>query len=531
MSKLKNIAKEKYLFLLIVVLNALPLFVAPAFITLDGGAHAYNANVIKELIFNSGSIYHQFYEFNPEPVPNWITHVLLVIFHFILPYVFAEKLIVFLFFVLTPFFFRKTILLLNPENKAMSYAILPFLHFLMLYLGFFNFTYGILFCFIGIYYFTKHQQQLKIKNWAILFLIFTLTYFSHIFPFIILLMYCMSALFFSYVKVEGRALKSLFIKLFKELLPKLILMIVLVSPFLYLLNNYFASRPTFNRETFLEKIDLVRMIYRLKPLQVYSDDELRFTKIMTVWIGVFGLIAIFYLFKNYIQKKQTFISDVVKHNFIFLSLVLSVLLYVTPDDDGYGGFISIRITLFIWYFIMFWLATQPLHKKIQWVFVVGLLAIQAPLLMKRVNGIQWTYSGFAKVKDMANYIEPGSKVVQLDFDDANWLGHHLSNYLATDKPIVVLDNYEATKKYFPLIWKDDYIPNLKIAQLNMFETCNYWKSNIYNPETAQVDYVLLLGARPNEECYEKTKLLIAQNCVPVISCQNVSLYKVKKSNP
>jgi hypothetical protein len=53
MSKLKKIAKEKYLFLLIIVLNALPLFVAPAFITLDGGAHAYNANVIKELIFNS----------------------------------------------------------------------------------------------------------------------------------------------------------------------------------------------------------------------------------------------------------------------------------------------------------------------------------------------------------------------------------------------------------------------------------------------------------------------------------------------
>jgi hypothetical protein len=531
MSKLKKIAKEKYLFLLLIVLNALPLFVAPAFITLDGGAHAYNANVIKELIFNSESVYHNYYEFNPEPVPNWITHILLVAFHFVLPYALAEKLLVFLFFVLTPYFFRKTILLLNPDNRAMSYTILPFLHFLMLYLGFFNFTYGILFCFVGIYYFTLHQRQLNVKSWAILFFIFALTYFSHIFPFIILLMYCMSALFFSYLKEDGVSLKLLFSKLIKGMLPKLILMVVLVSPFLYLLNNYFAARPTFNREIFIEKIDLLRMIYRLKPLQVYSDDELRYTKLMTIWIGIFGLVTIFFLIKNYFQKKQSFIKDIINHNFIFLSIVLAVLLYVTPDDDGYGGFISIRITLFIWYFIVFWMAVQHTNLKLQWIFVAGLISLQIPLLMKRVNGIQWTYSGFTKVKDMANYIEPGSKVVQLDFDDANWLGHHLSNYIATDKPIIVLDNYEATKKYFPLIWKDDFIPNLKIASVNMFETCNYWKSNPYNPETDKVDYVLLLGERPNEECYEKTKLLIAQNCIPVISCKNVSLYKVKSGNP
>ncbi len=528
MSKFKNIANEKYLFLLLVVLNAFPLFVAPSFITLDGGAHAYNANILSELIFNSDSIYHQYYEFNPEPVPNWITHILLVAFHFIMPYALAEKLLVFLFFLLTPYFFRKTILILKPENKAMTYSILPFLHFLMLYLGFFNFTYGILFCFVGIYYFTLHQNELKIKNWAILFLIFALTYFSHIFPFIILLMFCMSSLFFYFVKENGHSLKLLFNKLFKGMLPKLILMIVLVSPFLYLLNNYFAARPTFNKETFIEKIDLLRMIYRLKPLQVYSDFELKYTKIMTIWISIFGLIAIYYSCKNYLQKKQNFIKDILNHNFVFLSIVLAVLLFKTPDDDGYGGFISIRITLFIWYFVMFWLATQQMNKKIQWIFIIGLLTVQIPLLIKRVNGIQWTYSNYTNVKDISNYIEPGSKVVQLDFDDANWLGHHLSNYIAAEKPIVVLDNYEATKKYFPLIWKDDYIPNFKIGSISMFETCTYWKSNPYNPETKQVDYVLLMGERPNEDCYEKTKKLIKDNCIPIISYKNVSLYKLKK---
>jgi hypothetical protein len=531
MSKLKHILKEKYLFILLVVLNALPLFVAPAFITLDGGAHAYNANVIKELLFNSESIYHNYYEFNPELVPNWITHILLVFFHFILPYALSEKLLVLLFFVLTPYFFRKTILLLNPENQAMSYSILPFLHFLMLYLGFFNFTYGILFCFIGIYFITKNQQNITFKKWLVLFLIFGLTYFSHIFPFIILVMYSMSCLFFNHVKEFSDSIKLFFGKLFSGMLVKQLILILIISPFLILLNNYFSARPTLNKEIFLEKIDLLRMIYRLKPLQVYSDDELRYSKMMTVWIGLFTLITVFFTLKNYIQKKESFIKSIVSHNFIFLSIVLSVLLFITPDDDGYGGFISIRITLFIWYFIVFWLSVLNTSKKIQWVFIVGLMALQIPLLMKRVNGIKWTYSGYAKVKDMANYIEPGSKVVQLDFDDANWLGHHLSNYIATNKPIVVLDNYEATKKYFPLIWKDDYVPNLKIGNISMFETCTYWKSNPYNPQIEQVDYVLLLGERPNEECFEKTKQLIAQNCVPVISCQNVSLYKVKPITP
>jgi hypothetical protein len=62
----------------------------------------------------------------------------------------------------------------------------------------------------------------------------------------------------------------------------------------------------------------------------------------------------------------------------------------------------------------------------------------------------------------------------------------------------------------------------------MFETCTYWKSNPYNPETKQVDYVLLMGERPNEDCYEKTKKLIKDNCIPIISYKNVSLYKLKK---
>ncbi|MCD6066815.1 MAG: hypothetical protein K0S33_1641 [Bacteroidetes bacterium] len=528
LSILKKYTWENYLFFALLLLNTLPLFTSSNFVTLDGGAHAYNTNIISGLLFDKTSVYHDYYQFNPELVPNWFTHILLVIFKIVLPYSLAEKLLVLLYFILTPFFFRKTVLLMNPDNKTLTYVILPFVHFFMLYLGFFNFCYGILFCFAGIYYWTKTFGNNSFKKWAIMFLIGCLTYFSHIFPFVVLVMYSLSSVFFNYLREYGSSFKSLLSALFLAFLRPMLILLVLFIPLFLLLKNYFDKRPTFGKEIFLTHSDLARQVLGIKPLQVYGEQEFRFTRIIFIWFAIFavavGLIALW----NYIRKKWSFRADYLKHNFVFLAAVLICLLLRVPDDDGYGGFISIRIILFIWYFLMFWLAVQRIKKSIQWIFVIGLLGVQAPLLMDRVQGVKWVCSEYKNIEGIENFIEPGSTVTQMYFDDANWLGHHFSNYIGAKKPIVVLDNYEASKEYFPLVWKDDYIPNMLIGKTSTFETCLYWKSNPYNPETKQVDYLLLIGEKPGDDCYEKTLKLIVENAVEVYRQGKVVLYKTKK---
>ena len=525
---LKKYTWENYLFCSLLLLNSFPLFVSSNFITLDGGAHAYNTNIISELLFNKESVYHDFYEFNPEAVPNWFTHILLVLFKSVMPYFLAEKLLVLIYFMLTPLFFRKLVLLINPENRALTYIIFPFVHFLMLYLGFFNFCYGILFSFIGFYYWTRHLNNMSAKKWLVMLLISAITYFSHIFPFVVLVMYCLSSVFFNYIREYGESVKSLLAKFFGKFVKPALIFSVLIIPMLILLRNYFANRPTYNREIFLTPIELIRLVFRIKPLQVYSELELRYTKIMFVWLGLMVISVGLYTLLNYLKKKQSFRADFLKHNFVFLALVLFGLLFTTPDDDGFGGFISIRIVLFIWYFILFWIAVQQMNKKLQWIFVLGVLALQVPLLKKRANGEQWVCSEYKKLEGLDKLIDPGSTVAQVYYDDNNWLGHHFSNYLGTNKQIVVLDNYEASRGYFPIVWKDDYIPNMLLGKVTMFETCIYWKSNPYNPETKQVNYVLMMGEKGGDECFEKTNKLVKEMSECIYDKGGYRLYKIKK---
>ncbi len=60
---------EPYVFLLILLINVAPIFGVKYFVTLDGGAHCNNANIIRALLTETESIYSNIYKINPELVP------------------------------------------------------------------------------------------------------------------------------------------------------------------------------------------------------------------------------------------------------------------------------------------------------------------------------------------------------------------------------------------------------------------------------------------------------------------------------
>ena len=46
---------------------------------MDGAAHLYNARLLLELVFNGGEGLQGYYSLNPEPVPNWTWHLVLML--------------------------------------------------------------------------------------------------------------------------------------------------------------------------------------------------------------------------------------------------------------------------------------------------------------------------------------------------------------------------------------------------------------------------------------------------------------------
>ena len=125
---------EKYFFLIVTILNLIPVLSGKFFTTLDGAAHLYNSNLINILLFENNIDLQNFFVLNHEPVPNWTGHFILSFFNYFFPAFIAEKILVLLYLIGLPYSFRRLIKTISPDNYLLSYFIFPF-------------SYSLFFCF------------------------------------------------------------------------------------------------------------------------------------------------------------------------------------------------------------------------------------------------------------------------------------------------------------------------------------------------------------------------------------------------
>jgi hypothetical protein len=143
---------ELLIFTVIAIMNMMPFVATRFFPSLDGASHLSNANIISQLIFHNNSLFHQFFMINPEPVPNWTAHLLITLLTLIMPAFLAEKILIALLLIGTPFAFRTLMQTLSPKNTLFSFLIFPFTHSMFFFFGFFNFCMAILFFLITLNY-------------------------------------------------------------------------------------------------------------------------------------------------------------------------------------------------------------------------------------------------------------------------------------------------------------------------------------------------------------------------------------------
>lgn len=93
----------------------------------------------------------------------------------------------------------------------------------------------------------------------------------------------------------------------------------------------------------------------------------------------------------------------------------------------------------------------------------------------------------------------------------NWLHAHFSNYLGIEKPLVILENFQANDGYFPLVWKYARVPDLRIDTVPSDGLCLKWPSNRNNPVQG-IEYVLVWGdfESKNDACALWLKSILAE---------------------
>lgn len=518
---------EPYFFLLVCLLNAIPVLLYRFFPTMDGPAHLYNSTLIGDLLFGDNAL-HSYYIFHGTPVPNWIGHFFLSVFDILLPAWLAEKLLLLAYFIFLPLSFRK--LVLHFGSPWAAYLIFPFTYSLLFFMGFYNLSLSLIFLFFTIAFWLKHQENLNIRNTLVLFGLITATFFSHIFIYAFLLLTLFLFAVQSFISKKDIAEFGEFIK--KNLYLLAASSLSLIFFFMFMGSS---QLPSTNEQ--LPFYELVKWIEDVRPLIALDyNQERSFTRVLFyIMITLTGMVIYQRLkkldFENGFSFNQLWKPGVLLASdvFMLIAILLMALFILVPNGAG-AGMMSDRFCLLFFFFFITWIATQPLPKRILVPTALVVLFITYRLVDFYKTPVKEMNVVAVELEKAGDHIEPYSTVLPIN-RTGHWLMPHISNYAGINVPMVILENYEASLDWFPIGWDFEKMPRFMFGDLTG-SSCYWWKTNLEGKQEL-IDYVMIFGGQAlDESCQSDYDRVISAYYEPVYSSDNYSLQLYKlKTNP
>lgn len=522
--------KESILFHVVLLVNLLPVLVGAFFPTLDGAAHLYNSRLINALIFDSSEMVQNYFSFNPELVPNWTGHFILSIFNFLFPAFIAEKILLLFYLIGLPLIYRSLIKVIQPQNLFLSYFIFPFSYSFVFYLGFYNFSIGLFFLFLSLkYVLNNNHSELELKNVLILLVLTGLTFFSHVFIFGILLMVMLLLFLLSFFNKIKSSVSSMEVVL-HIFLKRAGLLLLAVLPSLILFALYFLRRPPLEGAVFLSKLELLGWITNIRPIIALDFSKEQIYSIALYYTLLTLLIISLYRLFNYIfntnNKPKNF--DLMPMIWGCSSIIILFLYFVLPDSNVSAGYVSVRLGLMFFLFIVLWLSSLNFPQWLKSTVILVVIVCDLGFVVYYTHVSRDLNKIAMECYRASEKIESNSIVLPVNYTD-NWLLSHFSNYLGVDKPMVILENYESGTGYFPLIWNHASMPNTKLDTQDFTESfCSNWVGNIEN-KIELIDYLFILGDSDTKDhiCYNLIDDAIINKYYLVYESLNCRLYKRK----
>lgn len=477
---------EKLIFWLLVLIHLYPVLAVKLFPTLDGPAHLYNSNLINHILADGNGAAAEFFRLNIGLDPNYSGHFILCVLNSFLPAWLAEKLLLALIIIAIPLSFRMMLRSLSANTLFMDYLAFPFIYNFTFYLGFYNFTIGIALMFFAIAYWQKIKDKLSAKNTIILSLLLIAVYYSHLFTFLLAglvigLLTVWNALPFIAKHEKNPAAAK----------PSRQLMFLLLAslPALALTMIFLSHKGNEGPVTYLERSELIDWLVAIRPLITLNFEA---TEPYTRFIFFTFILLLLYIVASrvysfvYSKSPLLYVHD----SFLLLSLILLAMFFTLPDWMASGGYVSMRLLLFFFLFLIAWIGMHELNGIVKAIAVVVFLAVSGCFWLYHREQSKLLAQDALEIYHTAAHVDEGSVMLPVDHS-GNWLHSNFSNYLGAEKNIVVLDNYEADKPQFPLRWRDNKAPyNIIAADFgNNYHPCldlaNYEKVSGSN-----IDYVL-----------------------------------------
>ncbi len=521
MRKIQKYFTEKAVFTAFLFLGLLPLFGGKFFITLDGPAHMYNALMIKELLTSPNSFAANFLQFTGHPVPNWSGHFILAALTSIVPFYWAEKILVAAYLILFPVGFRILIQKTAPQNTFLSFFAFPFSWSFTLFLGFYNFLIAwipFIFCFTLLI--TAFENPDDRKKWWLIGLLALLTYFSHLFVFAVLGLSAV-ILFF----IQNRTLHLHY--LLKSAVALFTAFILPATLAFY----HIVTGPESGDVVYKSAGELSKTLINLEPLVALNYPiESGWYQLLSATLILLTVAGIIFTLKTKSTAKNQSKPISVSLRFFAIAMVtlFAIAIYTLPDSNENAGFFSVRLMLFFYLFGIQAMSGFHYPKRIKYAVIPIILTVQI------ATGVYYTKAGLINNRaaqecfEAGKLIEQNKTVLELNYSP-HWLYLHFSHYAGFENSPVFLTNYEASLSYFPLTFNRNTMPNNLFANQTRDEnTCLFWESNTAN-NSRDIDYIIVLGNPEDEKstCARETLKKLETHYNKVYEKTHCTLYRLK----
>jgi hypothetical protein len=524
---------EPWLFLLLVLFSAWPLLAFRYYPTLDGPAHQYNAVLIRHMLQGDAPLLSTFFQFNHEPMPNWTGHLCLIFLNFFLPSFLAEKIFLLACFAGLPFAFRYLLGALVPDRAWLSCLMLPFVHSFFFMAGFYNFNVAVIFLFLSAGYWVRLGSNPSLRQWICMALLLLLTYFSHILVFLVLALALGCHVLVDSLQ-ESRKQQGSFFVVFCYKAWRLICISIPCFCFfvVYVIKHHISGE-----KMYLSKQALHAMLFTGRPL-VTLNEVAELPNSTGIVCILFALLA-FTLYKRFAslvspkdsppKKSHAFFKE--GDSWLLFSATMLGLFYVFPDSDlqngdGQSGYVSLRLCLLFYMALLTWLSIQKLPLKMFLAATLLCLFFHTRQVLFHVRETDRLSTIAAECHEASLLLESNKLVLPLN-NSPDWIQAHFSNYLGLEKPVVILENYEAGRNFFPLRFRFGTMPATLLGATHD-TLCDYW---IHDPGPAfmKADYVFVLGNDEDatDTCSLRTHRKLKIEYERIYKEGSVYLYKLK----
>jgi hypothetical protein len=449
---------ENTAFWLLLILHILPLCSGRYFPTTDGPTHLYNAWLWKAMLLQPEHFAHHVLAFNPNPEPNYLSHLLLAGLLTIGPPWVAEKLLLLLYIAGLPLSLRYA--LRSSKQVGVGWvAILgyPFVYSVVLVWGFYNFCLSLALFLVALGYWQRHTGRWRPASLAGFTGLVTLIYAAH--P----VTYLVAGLLLGLLALVANWPQP------TRLLTELSFILLAHLPTLLLLAWYAAHKGTATGQPVLDYGTNLWEWFRLDPIHFFGSAEGTYRWLVAGLLLVPSLVAGGQIMRQRVTGWPTLPW--------VIGLFLLVGAYVAmPDAIAGGSIIRPRWGLLSYLVLLLGLAAVPWPPSARLTSLVTGTVVSALLLSFRLPKFRTFQTGVAEYQSLAPLLRPHSTILPILYDTANRLPESLSvdtyipvlseavNYVAVERQLLSYANYEASTGYFPLRWRPERNPLLDEAQ-------------------------------------------------------------------